>query len=71
LCLAEATSGVLGPVLRFPAQIRHRTIAKSPVKGHKDDEGPGASALEGGAERPGSVEPEEEMNEILSMLTNI
>ena len=41
------------------------------MEGHKDDEGPGASALEGGAERPGSVEPEEEMNEILSMLTNI
>ena len=38
------------------------------MEGHKDDEGPGASALRGMTERPGTVQPREEKAERRSHL---
>lgn len=45
LCLPEATSGVLRPVLGSPVQERQGTSQESPVEDHRDDEWPGASLL--------------------------
>jgi len=45
LCLSEAPSGVLCPVLDFSVQERRGATGESPVEGYKDDEGTGASIL--------------------------
>jgi len=57
-----------------PQYKEDRELLWSPVVGHKDDEGLGASPLRGNAERPEAVQPGEdkaEREEILSMLTDI
>lgn len=38
-------SGVLGMVLAYPVQERHGHTGVSPVKGHRSDEGTGASVI--------------------------
>jgi len=48
------------PVLGTPIQERHRHIGTSPAKDQEDDQGSGASNLQGEAERSGTVHPGEE-----------
>ena len=43
LCTGEAASGVLCPVLGFSVQQTQGSLRRSPVEGHKDYEGSGAS----------------------------
>ena len=62
LCPGEATSGVLCPVLGSSVQERGN-FSDSPVEG-QNDEGPGASPLWGKAERPGAVQPGEDLEDI-------
>ena len=50
LCPGQASPGVLYPVLGSPVQKRQGSPGESPVEGHKEDEGPGASLLGGKAE---------------------
>ena len=40
-------------------QKRQESPRRSPVEGHKDDKGPGASPVQGKAERPRAVQPGE------------
>ena len=54
------TLGVLGPVRGSPVQVRHGLARARPVKGHKDDEGTGASVIRREAGRAGTVQPGEE-----------
>jgi len=44
-CPSEDTSGILCPVLGSPVQEKQGTSGKSPVEGHRDDDGPEASPL--------------------------
>ena len=47
LCPGHATYGVLCPVLGSPVQERQGSPRRSPAESHKDDEGPGASCVQG------------------------
>ena len=59
----EATFVVLCPVLGSSVEERQRTSRESPTEGHKDDEEPGASPIQGKAERAETVQPGEEKTE--------
>jgi len=50
LCHGEATFRILHSVLGSPVQKRQGSPRSSPVEGHKDDKGPGASPIWGKAE---------------------
>jgi len=45
LCPNEATLTILCPLLDSPVQKRQGSPKRSPVEGHKDDKGPGASPM--------------------------
>jgi len=55
LCPSEAPSGVLRPVLGSPLQERGGATGESLAEHHEDDEGTGASLLQGKAEGAGLV----------------
>jgi len=54
------TPGLLGPALGSPVQVRHRPARVRPAKGHKDNEGTGASVIRGEAGNAGTAQPGEE-----------
>ena len=55
--------------IRLPKH-QYGAMGESPAKGHKDDEGTGASLLSGKAERAGTVQPGEGSGGILLMYIN-
>ena len=55
LCLGEATSGVLCPLLGSTVKERQQTTGDNPEEGHEDIVGPGASLSLGKVQRHGTV----------------